>query len=291
MKKIISLFIMLVFVASAFSLSAFAAEATTATTQNDTATEITNVGLNGVRLYRDWEKNGYPDDVGAVIFSADGYDPSSGVTTLYYRYIIYVLKGTSDERKAELSALMDSPYVTFRECTISKSTQDAYVASLRERLGELVYEVMPAENKYDLGLTVYYPEKNNGEIKNILESEFPQILPYCELRAGVNPIDLDATNEIWSGNLYDNNSIDTIGATAQRPILFIAIALVVVLTGAMFLVFRRKNALGTARTLALTNGDTETVSTTLTKKEVEMKISSSTDEPSDKVFDEIMKKL
>ena len=290
MKKIISLFIMLVLVVSAFSLSAFAAE--TEATDGDVA-NITLVGSEGYKIYRDWEENGYPDDIGAVIVSSDGYDPSSGVTTLYNRYIIYVVKGTSSDRKAELQEMMGSPYVTFRECTISKNTQNAYVASLRERLGELVYEIVPTANKDDLLITLYYPDENNDEIKSIIESEFPYILSYCELRAGVNPIDLNAALETGLSTYYnyDHNSTDTIGAALQSPILFITIALVVVLTGALFFVLRRKNVAQGAETLALTNGDTETVSTTLTKKEAEREVSESTLTPSDKVFDEIMKKL
>ena len=282
MKKIISFVITVLLVASVFSLAAFAAD-TEAT--NSPAT-ITNVGMEGYAVYKDWEENGYPDDIGLVIISSDGYDPSSGVTTLYQRFIIYVVEGTSEERKAELKEMMGTPYVEFRECTMSRNTQYAHVASLRARLGDLVYEIAPTADKFDLMITMYYPEENDEKIRDIVWDEFPEAAEYCEFRSGVDPNDLDGTME---------TGIETIGALfdgsdeKSNAVWFVAIAAILALTAGLFFVLRSKNVKSNAETLALNNGETTEASKPLSKREAEEKITQSVVEPSDKVFDEIMK--
>ena len=309
MKKFISLLLVVIFMLSAFSLivsaedtdTEIAAETVWATTaisdstdvspETDIAgnpTKITYVGMDGIDVYNEWEKNGYPDDIGSVTIWQEGYNPTSGKTELGTYYIIYVVKGTSDARKEELKTMMGSDHVEFRECTISRNKQYEYVDALNDALGKYAYRIEATADMNDLRIIFYFPEENHSVIKEYLMENYADLDYLFILRAGVDPADLDANYgvpEIATG-------VITIGASVPEDnnkwVLYAVIAVFAVFVSvASYFVFRKSYS----RTLALSNGDTASKNPTPSKKEIETEIASNNSAPSEKVIDNIFKKM
>ena len=109
MKKILAIIISITILATFCSVASFAADETAvATSANIPATEPTETNdfvpatnREGIDVINSWEKNGYPDDIGAAYYlsSTSGFDPSEPdkKPTETIEYIVYVVSGTSDE--------------------------------------------------------------------------------------------------------------------------------------------------------------------------------------------------
>ena len=254
-------------------------------------TKVTYVGMEGIKVISDWESNGYPDDIGSVTCWQEGYNPSLGKTELNTYYIIYVVKGTSDARKAELKTLMGSDYVEFRECTISRNKQYEYCLELNEALGKYVYRIAPTADVNDLRIIFYFPAENHSVIKEYLMENYADLDYLFILESGVNPADLDGDKsvpEIATGIVPTVGVATAVTANETRWVLYaVIIAVSLVISAASYMVFRKVYS----RTLALSNGDTVSDGRKPTKKEVEEKIEQSTASPSEKVIDNIYKKM
>lgn len=304
MKKIIAFAITLIVALSLFGISSFADDATSTAVGSSAATvtfpetEATNpsdlytaANRAGIDVIDSWEKYGYPDDIGAAVYtvSSTGYNPndpnSSPVMTETIKYFVYVVKGASDERKNELVNLMGGENVEIRECTMSKAKQNEYVLKMGDILGEYTYLIMPTADQNDLRITLYYPEENNDIIVDTVKSQFSEIEDIVELRSGVNPGDLDGNPE---------NNIETVGAIVTgtnntNAIFFVLIpATVAVLALAISAIAYAK---AHSKRVALSNGETAETSSSPTKKEVEQKVKDAALSPSDSVYDEIIKKM
>ena len=277
------------------SVVSFAADETVAaTSSNVTAAEPTETNdfvpatnRAGIDVINSWEKFGYPDDIGAAYYlsSTSGFNPSEPdkKPTETIEYIVYVVKGATDERKAELVALLGGENVKLRECTMSKSTQCEYVAKMEESFGKYAYLIYPTASLGGLRIDIYYPEENDETIRKIVAQDFSEVEDIVIFNSGVNPADLDG---------YPETGTETIGVitVAQKNtslIWFVIIPAVIALAVGSVLIVRVR-----ARRLALSNGETvDMTRPAATKKEVETTVKNSELSPSDKVYENIEKEL
>lgn len=292
MKKIISVLLTMIILAAVCSAYAFAADETAvATSASATVTEPTKpsdlytaANSAGVDVIDEWETNGYPDDIGAAIYavSMSGYDPSNPdeKPTETIKYYIYVVKGATEERKAEIVALMGGENVELRECSISKDALEEYVWAIENALGDKAYQVSATADQYDVRIALYYPEENDAEIRNIVERDFSAAEEIVIFRSGVNPGDLDG-------------DIETIGAiiapgpeSGASMLWFVIVPAVLILAVGAFAVYRVQ-----AKRLALSNGETVETTSAPSKSEVVKKVSSADVTPSDKVYENIIDKM
>ena len=215
MKKILAIIISVMILATFCSVASFAADETAvATSSNITATEPTETNdfvpatnREGIDVINSWEKNGYPDDIGAAYYlsSTSGFNPSEPdkKPTETIEYIVYVVSGTSDERKAELVTLLGGENVKLRECSMSKNTQNEYVAKMEESFGKYAYLIYPTASLGGLRIDIYYPEENDETIRKIVAQDFAEVEDIVIFNSGVNPADLDG---------YPETGTETIGA-------------------------------------------------------------------------------
>lgn len=277
------------------SVASFAADDTAvATSANVTATEPTGTNdfvpatnTQGIDVINSWEKNGYPDDIGAAYYlsSTSGFNPSEPdkKPTETIEYIVYVVKGTTEERKAELTALLGGENVDLRECSMSKNMQNEYVAKMEESFGKYAYLIYPTASLGGLRIDIYYPEENDETIRKIIAQDFAEVEDIVIFNSGVNPADLDG---------YPETGTETIGVITVTQkntsfIWFVIIPAVLALAVGAVLFVRVR-----AHRLALSNGETVDMTRPVaTKKEVETTVKRSELSPSDKVFENIEKEL
>ena len=295
MKKIISVILTILVFAALCSAYAYAADETAVGTsasveiadaaeQMKTSDLYTAANSAGVDVIDEWETNGYPDDIGAAIYavSMSGYDPSNPdeKPTETIKYYIYVVKGATEERKAEIVALMGGENVELRECSISKDALEEYVWAIGNALADKAYQALATADQYDVRIALYYPEENDAEIRNIIARDFSAAEELVIFRSGVNPGDLDG-------------DLETIGAIiAPAPesgasmLWFVLLPAVLIIAVGAFAVYRVQ-----AKRLALSNGETVETSSAPSKSEVVKKVSSADVTPSDKVYENIIDKM
>jgi len=298
MKKILAIVISVVIFASLCSVASFAADETAvATSSNVTATDPTETGdagtgivfatnREGIDVINSWEKFGYPDDIGAAYYlsSTSGFDPSDPdkKPTETIEYIVYVVKGASDERKAELVALFGGENVELRECSMSKNTQSEYVAKMEKSFGEYTYLIYPTASLGGLRIDIYYPEENDETIRNIVAKDFADAEDIVKFNSGVNPADLDGdpeTKTIGAITIVSKNNTALLWLVIVPAVLALAVGAVLI-------------ARVRARRLALSNGETvDMTRPAVSKKQVEQGVKDSELSPSDKVYENIEKEL
>lgn len=296
MKKILAIIISIMIFAAFCSVASFAADDTVAATSaNVTATEpmgtsdfVPATNREGIDLINSWEKFGYPDDIGAAYYlsSTSGFDPNEPdkKPTETIEYIVYVVSGTSDERKAELVALFGGENIVLRECSMSKNTQNEYVAKMKESFGKYAYLIYPTASLGGLRIDIYYPEENDETIRNIVAKDFADAEDIVKFNSGVNPADLDGYPEISTETI---GAITIVSKNNTSFIWFVIVpAALALAVGAVLFVRVR------AQRLALSNGETVDMTRPVaTKKEVEESVRKSELSPSDKVYENISKKL
>ncbi|MBR6051002.1 MAG: hypothetical protein IKP68_07340 [Clostridia bacterium] len=295
MKKLISVILTVIVLAALCSAHAFAADETAVGTS--ASVEITEIfeptkpsdlysaaNRAGVDVIDEWETNGYPDDIGAAIYavSMSGYDPNKPDVKPEetIKYYIYVVKGATEERKAEIEAMMGGENVELRECSISKNTLDEYVSAIGNALGDKAYQVSATADQYDVRIALYYPEENDAEIRKMIARDFSSAESLVIFRSGVNPGDLD-------GDLETIGVIAAPGAESGASMLWLVLlpAVLIIAVGA-FAVYRVHE-----KRLALSNGETVETTSAPTKSDVVKKVSSADVTPSDKVYENIIDKM
>lgn len=295
MKKIISVLLTVIVLAAVCSVCVFAIDETAAGTSAnaDVAVQTKPSDLYaaankaGVDVIDEWETSGYPDDIGAAIYSISmsGYDPNEPDVkpTESIKYYIYIVKGATEERKAEIVAFMGGENVEMRECSVSKSALDEYVSMIEKSIGDKAYQVQATADQYDVRIALYYPEENDADIKTIIARDFSEVEGLVIFRSGVNPGELDGDPE---------NHIETIGAivtpskSGASMLWFVLLPAVLIIAVGAFAVYRVQT-----KRLALSNGETAETSSVPSKSEVVKKVSSADVTPSDKVYENIVGKM
>lgn len=321
MKKIFSLFIAVMLVLS-ISAAVFAEEFPT-TKMTSAVMTNTSEPISGTAvcptiideptppafpLFTLWDTNGCPDDVGGIYpsISTSGYnpqDPESVPGQITIEYMIYIVRGTSEERKAEITALanqLEKEYaestgterkliMRFIECTLSERLIWDYRAKLEAALGKLTYAVGVAPSKDDIGFIVYYRNDSDlDEIKSIIEDNYPELINLIEFCLG-DPDELTDSGgipEILPGIGTPSATADPAGEAAKHPATFFFIGLSVIVAAALAFYFIRLRS----RAAVLSSGET-VMTGTPSAKEVKRKIKESASSPSESVIDNIYKKM
>lgn len=251
-------------------------------------------------IVEEWIENGYPSDVGGAYFNTAAYDPtvdpSPDRTT---HYCIYVLKGTSDTRKAEIASLCGTKNVQFVECTYSHDQLSAYYRAITRDLSSrgLLYEDEYGEEhpvtlrKDDTQITVYAKANTENEVKTYIEEKYPELLTHnsVELNFGVDPAELSMRTgiaEFGDVKHISPDADDTVFAENDpaKYIPMIVAALLLFTAMTVFIVLRTRKS----RTLALSNGDTVSAGAP-SAREVNNMVKASNPAPSEHVLDNILK--
>ena len=250
----------------------------------------------------EWLENGYPSDVGGAYFYTAGYDPTVDSDPDYTtHYCIYVLKGTSDTRKAEIASLCGTKNVQFVECTYSYDQLSAYYRAITRDLSSrgLLYEYEYGEEhpvtlrKDDAQITIYAKSNTENEVKTYIEEKYPELLTHAnvELNFGIDPAELSMRTgvaELGGIKRIAPDDDGTVFAYAENdpakyiPMIVAALLLFTAMT--VFIVLRARKS----RTLSLSNGDTVSTGTP-SAREVKNMVRSSNPAPSEHVLDDILK--
>lgn len=226
----------------------------------------------------------YPDDIGAYYYGMSGYDPETPEIKPHEFYVVYVVEGTSEERMNDIrSCLNPTDTIEFRFCKRSHNFYSKLAQIIGSEFKPSVGEIksigvgISSDNTFLLIYVTENPEKIQSEI----DAAYPEYngeiqVNYYDVTTGINEV----ANELYSNPVVS-------GADNSNGIIWLVIVASVVFVGAgtitFVLVTRRK------RTLVTNNGD-EIVEGGLSAKTVEDAVAVG-QEPSDKVYDELKKKL
>lgn len=295
MKKIFAIIIALALSAAIFALTALADDETdAATSETLTATHSAEEpaltsngtennepddlsGLSQPDLFSLWEENGYPDDIGGVSVYTTGFDPSKPDDLPGEYWVIYVVSGTGDDRKAELKTLVGSDNVKFIECKYSFN-------HLKAVMDEIISDKGLSESGIVGGGVII---KDNAISVEILEENYDEVSAALSAKYGDMVIAVVGNNTSASVG-EDELLIASNPNAGLNTFVIVAIVCFSVLILCAAALFAVKTA--RARTLLDSNGGAHT-KPSVTSKAVEKAVSDSAQAPSEKLYDDIVKKL
>lgn len=279
MKKIFSIFIVIICIASCLILNL------SAKGEEETYTDLGKY-LNN---------NGWPSFVSAYYYLSTGYDPNTPDVEPHSEIVVYVTNEATEKDKEMIKGIIkDFDIVTFKGCTHSNDyyTDLAGRIVTDERLGWYITTTYVGIKEDDTFLVIYVNEDKYDYVLSILEKDYSSELPFIEAKKGqVN----DFTQEVPEGSYEIAISAGVIAPPPSDNTysgnnnLWIYYAIVVplavlIIIGSTLLVLRNRKK----RVLQSANGNVTFDDSSYQSVKEEIKEGN---EPSDELYTKIMDKI
>lgn len=226
----------------------------------------------------------YPDDIGAYYYGMTGYNPETPDIKPHQFFFVYVVEGTSEERMNEIRGYLDpTDTIEFRFCKRSNK----FYTELSKKIGSEFKSSFGEITSIVIGISqdntflIMYVTDNADKIQAEVDAAYPEYkgeikVYYYDVTTGIDEMGYQMVYENTGSISNPSNSNVLIWIIAVSAIMILGLSAVVVVK------LSKKRVLATSYGNEIEEGGN-------TKGHVEEAISIG-QEPSDKVYEEIIKK-